>query len=259
MSACLVSGCDFMDLQSFREIYGLNTLAAQQSSALVFTDAGGSGMSTGARQEPPRRAVLETPRPSAVGESCVSPADPARLCIGLKYTVYVSGSDRPEELRQDAIESVLGANRIWSACEIAFQIDQFVPVDPKSYHLRFRTADYRELETIRRDFDDDRSFLVVATGDWDRHGSLGNTGANAWTNMPGDALHGAVLERWVSGIPNMLAHELGHYLSLDHTDDPRNLMYPQLFDDTEELTRTQCQSARWAAKHFWPKMLRSGG
>lgn len=51
---------------------------------------------------------------------------------------------------------------------------------------------------------------------------------------------------WVDDDPVALAHELGHALGLEHTDDPGNLMYP-VWHGGLELTDTQIDFMRWDA------------
>ncbi|MBC7691954.1 MAG: hypothetical protein H7222_09300 [Methylotenera sp.] len=196
----------------------------------------------------------------AVAHPCRN-ADPRNLCLNLKYVTYqdrhASGPDHEQVLK--ALDQ---ANQIWSSCGIEFQLDDYSVIDPVRYRLRSTTTDYQELSRIRRTFADDRHLLIVATSNWNRSGSLGNTWANAWTNLPGDAEQGAIIERRVAHDPNIIAHELGHYLSLDHVSDSEDLMNPLIYSDSTKLTRSQCASARWAAKAFWAKVLqpdRSGG
>jgi hypothetical protein len=190
---------------------------------------------------------------SVVGDSC---APGTNICLGLKYVVYQDATGDPIETDRDAIDNVRDVNSLWRDCGIQFQIERYVPIDPASENLRYRTAHHSELNQIRRKFMDDRTLLVVMTGAWDRSGSLGNTWANAWTNLPGEKVYGSVLERSVSKNPGILAHELGHYLSLDHVSDQSDLMNPIIYRTSTQLRPGQCESARWAAKYFWSKMTR---
>jgi hypothetical protein len=170
--------------------------------------------------------------------------------------VYQAPGGDPIETDRDVLDGLHEVNQLWGECGIHFQIDHYQTIAPEREQLRYRTADYAELNRIRRKFMDDRTLLVVTTGPWDRSGSLGNTGANAWTNMPGEDLLGAVIEKPVSRDSNVLAHELGHYLSLGHVADPRGLMHALIYSDSRRLSGEECESARWAAHAFWKKMIR---
>lgn len=190
-----------------------------------------------------------------VGESCHS-SDPHRFCVALKYVVYRDSTDLPIVSQDDAIANIAGINSVWSRCDIAFQIDQFLAVKPSDYGLRYQTANYSELDDIRETFVETSTLLVVTTGTWDRTGSLGSTGANAWTTLPGTTPYGAILERPVGTYSNIIAHELGHFMNLGHASDTSNLMNPIIYGSSVNLYNSQCESARQAINYFWKKMLR---
>jgi hypothetical protein len=168
----------------------------------------------------------------------------------------VDGYGDDVESERDAVRDVEYANQIWRDCGIQFQLEDYQSVLPQNYNLRYRTRNYEELNQIRDTFSDENKLLVVATGKWDRTGSLGNTWANAWTNLPGERIYGVVLERAVTNYPQILAHELGHYLSLDHKNDIHSLMNPVVARQSVELSRQECKAARWAAKSYWREMMR---
>lgn len=44
---------------------------------------------------------------------------------------------------------------------------------------------------------------------------------------------------WATGRPNVLAHELGHVLGLNHNDDPDNVMHPVPGELTTETQMTR--------------------
>jgi hypothetical protein len=135
-------------------------------------------------------------------------------------------------------------------------VDRFLSIDPKKYKLSFNSSENHELEEIRKTFMDSSTLLVVTTGKWDRSGSLGNTGANAWASMPGDQFYGVVLEAPVGDYPNIIAHELGHYLNLDHASDADQLMNPVIYDRSKSLTRSECNMAYNAVQDYWKSMVR---
>jgi hypothetical protein len=168
----------------------------------------------------------------------------------------VDGYGDDVESQKDAVRDIEYANQIWRDCGIQFQLEEYQNVEPQTFDLRYRTRNYEELNQIRGTFSDRSKLLVVATGKWDRSGSLGNSWANAWTNLPGERTYGVVLERTVTSYPQILAHELGHYLSLDHKNDINSLMNPVVARQSVELSRQECKAARWAAKSYWREMMR---
>jgi hypothetical protein len=65
--------------------------------------------------------------------------------------------------------------------------------------------------------------------------------------MPGQQPAGAVLEAPVAGNDNITAHELGHYLGLDHAKNELELMNPIIYKKSIRLTPMQCQQMRQTA------------
>ena len=190
------------------------------------------------------------------GASPCSVKDENNFCLGLKYIAYKNSNGRPVISADQAKENVTSINQIWSQCKITFKIDSFESVDPDEYSLKYNTSDSIELNDIRKTFDDQSHLLVVTIGKWDRSGTLGNTGANAWTSMPGESMMGVVMESTVATFSNIIAHELGHYLNLDHMKDKSDLMNPIIYDSSTSLNLSQCQQARLAVETYWQHMLR---
>ncbi len=191
-----------------------------------------------------------------LGGSCKSD-DRDHLCLALKYGVYKDYSGRSVITPSEAIENVKQIDRVWHQCNIAFQIDEFVSVDPNVDELNYQPANTGELDVIRKRLDDSDKLLVVTTGTWNRSGSLGSSGANAWTAMPGENLYGAILESPVGKFGNIIAHELGHYLSLAHVGDASDLMNPIIYENSTQLASWQCTNARAAVQSYWQRMVRS--
>ena len=205
---------------------------------------------------PPGTGTVTVPpatgNPGVVGPSCHGGSD----CLALKYVVYKDSAGVPVVSQDEAIANVQSINQTWSACGISFQMDEFLAVNPVDFGLTFNTANNSELDPIRRAFDGSDTLLVVTTGKWDRTGTLGSTGANAWTNMPGSSALGAILESAVGTYPNIIAHELGHYLNLPHVSDTTDLMNPVIYSTSTRLTSSQCSAALAAVTHYWSAMLR---
>ncbi len=182
--------------------------------------------------------------------------DSSQKCLALKYVVFDDSNGSPAVAQSSVVAGVATINRIWSQCQIQFQIDQLLLVDPEKYHLSFHSAENAELDEIRKTFMDQSSLLVVTTGKWDRSGSLGSTGANAWTSMPGEGFYGAILEGPVGDYPNIIAHELGHYLNLDHVTNTDYLMNPVIYNQSKQLSRSECRLAVNAVDDYWKAMTR---
>jgi len=201
----------------------------------------------------------------SIGESCHSrdTFNSETLCLGIDYVTYREGLEQDKETENEILLQIEEVNRIWKVCEIQFQVDHHIPVDPAEHQARdsvhdldHRIAEFIELNEIRKHFATDSELLVVLTGKWDRSGSLGAQLANAWTTPPGDGLYGVIMERPMGMQPHLLAHELGHYLGLTHADRASELMYPIIYPNSIAMTPEQCVSARTAIEKYWQKMLR---
>lgn len=192
---------------------------------------------------------------SGVGPTCRS-SDSAKLCLALKYVVYKDSAGASVVSEAEAIQNLVAINGVWASCNLGFQIDEFAAIRPEDHGLRYRTSNYPELDDIRSEFGSPKALLVTTTGAWDRTGSLGNTGANAWTSLPSSGPFGAILERNVGTYPNIIGHELGHYLNLLHASDAANLMNAVIYTTSIKLSSAQCNTARSAARAFWSAMLR---
>jgi hypothetical protein len=188
-----------------------------------------------------------------IGETCHSD-NPDKICLSLKYVVYEDSKQIPVISTQQALTNLDQINKLWSQCDIAFEIGEYLTPQPTTYGLNFNTMASSDLTTIRQKFQDSSKLVVVTTGIWE--GSLGSGSANAWTTMPGGGAYGVVLEAPVADYSNIIAHELGHYLNLDHVSDTSDLMNPIIYDSSTDLTSSQCNVARAAAKNYWKAMYR---
>jgi hypothetical protein len=189
------------------------------------------------------------------GETCVT-GDKNHICLGIKYAVYQNGNNGAILSEQEAIENVKGINDLWKQCNVGFQIDQFSQVEPERNSLNYEPGNLEELPQIRSQLGGEDTLLVVTTGQWNRRGTLGNTGANAWTSLPGDFPFGVVLEQSVATFSNIIAHELGHYLNLLHVGDSGNLMNPIIYPDSNRIASDQCELSRTTALSSWIRMVR---
>ncbi len=183
---------------------------------------------------------------AALGDSC-SGGD--GICLAVKYVVYEYENGSSVVSDAQVVENMRQINRVWAACGIAFQIDEYQKVLPRDVGLSSGSAAVNELSKIRGTLGNDNTLLVVTTHDW-------GTTKNAWTSMPGYSPYGAVLEASVGDYPNIIAHELGHYLNLDHYDSGANVMNTMIATNSTPLTSRQCETARAAVSDYWEAMLR---
>lgn len=212
-----------------------------------------SGLSgnAGASQYIPNRSL--TPPAHAADLPC-GDSDSAHLCIALKYAAYDDGSGLAVASQAQANQNVKGVNSVWSQCHIQFFIENYSSFDPRDHALNYQPATMDELETVRGRLSDTKTMLVTTTGNW--AGALGAETANGWTKLPAVGPFGVVIEKSVSTSAGLIAHELGHYLNLDHQQDQFNVMDPVVYHNSLNLTDSQCAMARATALSFWGAMLR---
>jgi hypothetical protein len=182
--------------------------------------------------------------------------DPNHLTVALKFVSYTETGQKPV-LAPDQVKSVVHTvNQIYSQCNLHFRVEAYDEVQPETDGLSYNPSTMKELGPIRQKFDDPRRLVVITTGAWNHKGGLGADGANAWTAMPGSTPSGAVIEQGVASTANLVAHELGHYLNLDHTHDTTNLMNPVIYSGSNELSHEQCEDIRKTALDMRSEALR---
>src|SRR6185312_15046001 len=121
----------------------------------------------------------------------------------------------------------------YAQCGMAVKLEQYQQVDPASQGLPNGLTSMDQLDPIRTAFDDPKYLVVINTGAWD-HNQMG--AANAWTAMPGENPSGAVIEGPVASDAPIVAHELGHYLGLDHVSDQTDMMNPIIYPNSTTIT-----------------------
>lgn len=216
--------------------------------------AGVPGSTAGDREVASLRQSPGKAAQQQLGEGCHSSDDPNRLCLALKVVSYqVRGKTvTPQAL---AVSNIAAINKLWAQCGIAFEIDKYEAVTPGDYGLPTGGASQNITNQIRQTFEENNTLLLVSTDPWP------GTVKNAWTNMPGDSPYGVVYEGSVANFPNIIGHELGHYLGLTHAadapnSDPDNLMNWLIYPQSALLSPAQCQTAQQNARGAWASMLR---
>jgi hypothetical protein len=175
-------------------------------------------------------------------------ADPSNDTITLAVRVIgLQNSAGKTTLNQESATKLMDSvNKSYTSagCNIQFKLESFTAVDPKEKNLQYNTDNMGELDKYRAAFDDGKSLLIVDTGPWDSSMAP----ANAWTAMPGETKMGAIFEASVADFYQIVGHELGHYLGLDHVDDSSNMMNPVIDDFSTKITSDQCNSMRQVAQ-----------
>ena len=190
-----------------------------------------------------------------IGTGCGN-GGPNQICLAVKSVVYQDPKGNPVVSSSAMKAAIQSVNSLWSQCEISFKLEEFIPVQPENYGLTYHLASMDEMSTIRNRFQDGSTLLTVTTGSWDRSGSIGQTSANAWTQLPGTAPYGSIFESSVGGNSNLIAHELGHYLNLLHVSDNAAVMNPIVYFSSRTIYTDECSLSRRAAKYFWAAMAR---
>jgi hypothetical protein len=179
------------------------------------------------------------------------------MVLALKFVEYRDPkSGRPVMNQIEAQKVVDGVNKIWGQCGLQVKLERYQTVAASSLthqKLNYHLSSMNELDRIRSAFDDKKDLVVINTGGWN-HKKMG--AANAWTAMPGDAPAGAVIEGPVAHNSQIIAHELGHYLGLDHVSDPTDMMNPLIYDNSTTIYSAQCDSMRKVAQSAHPQALR---
>lgn len=190
------------------------------------------------------------PPTAQVGESCTG--DPSRTCLAIHFVSYTNSLGVPTATTTQAATIVRTMNQLFAPCAIGFQIEKYEAVDPTQYNLDYGANSQNQLNRIRQTFDlPSNQLLAVTTGPW-------GTSVNAWTNMPGEGVYGAIMESSIVNYGNgiIYAHEFGHYLGLDHASSSSNLMNPIIYTTSTQLSASQCQIAQRSLHAYWADMIR---
>lgn len=212
-------------------------LMSAATGALVGLSACGAGGSSGS-------GVLNA-KAAAIQDGATS-TDPNHLSLAVRFVSYVDDTTGEPVMSGEGIHQLTREmNQILRPCNLSYIAETIELVRPGDVGLPFNLASMSDLTPARERFDLPSELVVIYTGAWN-HGTMG--AGNAWTTLPGTSPSGAVVEEPVATSAVVVAHELGHYLSLDHVDDPANLLNPISYETSTELTQQQCQAMRNAAQ-----------
>lgn len=225
--------------------------AAAESASPVASVSTGTTSSSSDPTASPSPTATPSSNPSIVGDSCEGNSS-GKTCLALHFVTYKDSSGTPTATQAQATTIVQTMNKLWSNCNIAFEIEKYEQVDPTAAGLSYGAQSQNELNSIRDTYGTvSNELLAVTTGPW-------GTAVNAWTNMPGDGVYGAIMEASIVtyGDGIIYAHEFGHYLGLDHVSDTSNLMNPIIYTSSTALTSSQCQAAQDTITSYWTAMIR---
>ncbi len=205
------------------------------------------GEPNGATDQAP--VVSQPSGPGTDPKSCKS-SDPEFQCLALKIVSY-EASDKPSVLSKLEAETLVAElNKVWSPCKIGFQLEQYESVNPTTLGLQFDPNWRSQASQVRAAFSDNQTLLIVATGKL-------TSSTIAVTQMPGYSPFGTLVEDGFADNPLTVGHELGHYMGLYHYRSSSNLMNPYIGTHTENLTSSQCATARSTNQKNWAQMFRS--
>jgi hypothetical protein len=180
--------------------------------------------------------------------SCKS-TDPEFQCLDLRLVSYDSDLGQTVITETEALTLVSELNQVWSPCKIGFQLESYDHVNPTTRGLSMNPNWRSEGSQIRSAFNDQRSLLVVAVGQF-------AASTIAVTEMPGYGPYGTLVESTYSKNALTVGHELGHYMGLYHLRNTSNLMNPYIGPHTELLSQSQCTIARSTNARFWTSMMK---
>ncbi|OFZ23297.1 MAG: hypothetical protein A2X94_05185 [Bdellovibrionales bacterium GWB1_55_8] len=223
-------------------------LAASMTTACQGSGGSGDSRIVGAAIGTDGVHGTSTPTPDFIeGEA----AGPNTITLALRYVSYLNSAGTPVIDEATSQKIVRRVNELYAPCDVRFFIEEYVPAIPGDLGLAYGMSSMSELDPIRSQFESQDRLVVINTGNWSAPES-----ANAWTTMPGYSPSGAVLEAQVATNGEIVAHEIGHYLNLDHVSTATNLLSPIVYKTSTVLTARQCEIVRQSAVDSWSAMRR---
>lgn len=192
----------------------------------------------------------DLPSPSIVANSS------DYLNVAVHYVSYVDSGNAAVIAEPAVREMLAGVSDAWKQCLIGLTLEKYETLNPASLGETYNPGQYSEIDSVRQRLTDGNSLLMIASGAWGRNGNLGT--ANCYSSFPGDAADGVICEGWAAANVNLLAHEVGHWFNLRHTNSSVddyvgdtipgntsfNLMESIIGVNQRYLTNGQCARAR---------------
>ena len=222
--------------------------------SLISTSCG-KDYAGGAMEDGPRKELPSAQEVAGSDET---------LTIAVRYLAFTDSTGKAVAEQAAAQQMVEGMSRYWRQCNIQFALEEFKAIDAGSINARYNPSNYSELDEMRMATQNDSQLTLIGTGVWNRSGSLGNSGSNCYSSFPGDRAEGIVCEFKSAAKDFMMAHEVGHWLNLRHTNSPttdavddthsgnvaNNLMDHVVAASHGDMTAGQCYRAREAIGSF---------
>lgn len=185
------------------------------------------------------------------------------LTIAVRYVSYRDSNGGVVADEQSVRDMLDYTSKIWAQCNIGLELVSYEVIEPSSIGEPYNPQSYSDIDRVRMKLQDDKHMLIIGSGTWGRsNGSLGS--ANCYSSFPGDEADGLICENKSASSPVIMAHEVGHWFYLKHTNNPStdgvddtassnvglNLMGNVIARSDDEMTQGQCERARRSVGEF---------
>lgn len=185
-----------------------------------------------------------------------------QLTVGVRYVALTDSQGNAAANEATVRQMIDEMSQVWQNCHVNFKLHSFEVVSPASIGETYNPTSYGIIDDIRVKLRKDDALLMVATGKWGRGNNLGS--ANCYSSFPGDQADGIICETGPASRRTIMAHEVGHWFDLRHTNDPstdgvddtswtnvvRNLMDRLIAPENTDISVGQCARARASLGHF---------